>query len=117
MISAWVIDGGFPLLIGYGGAVVVAACTTRSRIALTSKDRDVSFWAAVVVAQNLSARGALLQLRHVPVADRAPVLAPERGAPRGRRPVPGARPAAAARRRRPAQAAGPRPWPPGRAAT
>ena len=53
MMQAWAIDGGFPLLIGYGGAVVVAMLDSL-RIALTNRDRELSFWAAVVVAQNLS---------------------------------------------------------------
>lgn len=54
MIAAWVVDGGFPLLIGYGGAVVVATWNAY-RIALSNKDPDVSFWATVVFAQNISA--------------------------------------------------------------
>lgn len=53
MIPAWIYDGGLPLLIGYGGAVTVAMVDTI-RIALTSHDRDVAFWATVVVALNLS---------------------------------------------------------------
>jgi hypothetical protein len=53
MIPAWVYDGGFPLLLGYGGAVAVALYDS-ARIALTSRDGDVQFWAAVVVALNAS---------------------------------------------------------------
>ena len=52
MIPAWVYDGGFPLLVGYGGAVVVAILSSL-RVALTSHDRELAFWAAVVAAQNL----------------------------------------------------------------
>jgi hypothetical protein len=53
MIPAWIYDGGFPLLIGCGGAVTVAMLDTI-RIALTSRDRNIAFWATVVVALNLS---------------------------------------------------------------
>jgi hypothetical protein len=53
MIPAWIIDGGAPLLIGYFGAIVVAVLDSL-RVAMTSRDPDVSFWAAVVVALNLS---------------------------------------------------------------
>jgi hypothetical protein len=52
MVPAWIYDGGFPLLIGYGGAVIVAIVCT-ARVALTSRDRELAFWAAVVTAQNL----------------------------------------------------------------
>jgi hypothetical protein len=52
MIPAWVYDGGFPLLIGYLGAIVAAILSTL-RVALTSRDRELAFWAAVVTAQNL----------------------------------------------------------------
>jgi hypothetical protein len=53
MLTAWVIDGGFPLLVAYGGAVLIAVANSL-RIALNSKDPVVSFWAAFVVAQNIS---------------------------------------------------------------
>jgi hypothetical protein len=53
MISAWIHDGGLPLLVGYGGAVVVAIVDS-GRIALSSRDRELAFWAAVIMAQNLS---------------------------------------------------------------
>lgn len=53
MIAGWITDGGIPLLVLYGGAVL-AALYDSVRIALTSRDGDVSFWAAVVVAQNFS---------------------------------------------------------------
>jgi len=53
MIPAWVVDGGFPLLIGYVGAVMVAVFNTM-RVALKSKDRDLAFWASVVLAQDIS---------------------------------------------------------------
>ena len=53
MVPAWVYDGGFPLLLAYVGAVVVAMANSL-RIALTSRDKDLAFWAAVVVATNLS---------------------------------------------------------------
>ena len=53
MIPAWIYDGGFPLLIGYVGAIVLALYDT-GRIALHNKDRELAFWAAVVLALNLS---------------------------------------------------------------
>ncbi len=53
MIPAWVIDGGFPLLILYMGAVIVTILDSL-RIALKSKDPDVSAWAPLVVALNIS---------------------------------------------------------------
>ena len=53
MVPAWVYDGGFPLLIGYVGALG-AAMYDSIRIALTCKDREIAYWAAVIVASNLS---------------------------------------------------------------
>lgn len=53
MFQAWVVDGGIPLLVGYFGAILVALYDS-ARIALTTKDRELGFWAAVIVAQNLS---------------------------------------------------------------
>jgi hypothetical protein len=53
MIPAWVYDGGIPLLFLYVGAITVTMLDTL-RIALRTKDRDLSFWAAVVFASNLS---------------------------------------------------------------
>ncbi len=54
MWPAWIIDGGFPLLIAYLGAIA-AAMFDSLRIARRSKDPDLRFWGAVVVASNLSA--------------------------------------------------------------
>ena len=54
MIPAWIVDGGIPLLIAYSGAVGLATVNSL-RIALTSKDQDVSFWATVIVGQNIAA--------------------------------------------------------------
>jgi hypothetical protein len=53
MVQAWIYDGGLPLLVGYGGAVLVALYDT-GRIALSCRDRELAFWAAVVLALNLS---------------------------------------------------------------
>jgi hypothetical protein len=53
MIPGWIFDGGAPLLILYAGALVVAVADSF-RIAVTSRDRDISFWGAVIVAYNLS---------------------------------------------------------------
>ncbi|GAC1447704.1 MAG: hypothetical protein NVSMB9_30180 [Isosphaeraceae bacterium] len=53
MISAWIFDGGILLLVAYGGALV-AAVYDSLRIALTTPDRELAFWATVVVAFNLS---------------------------------------------------------------
>jgi hypothetical protein len=52
MWPAWIYDGGFPLLIAYVGAIA-AAMFDSTRIALTSKDPDLAYWAAVVVSFNL----------------------------------------------------------------
>lgn len=52
MIAAWVFDGGVPLIVGYGGAVLVALYDT-GRIALTTRDPDLGFWAAVALALNI----------------------------------------------------------------
>ncbi len=53
MIPGWIIDGGFPLLILYFGAVIVAILNSL-RIALKSQDPDVTSWAALVFALNIS---------------------------------------------------------------
>ena len=53
MWPGWIIDGGAPLLIAYVVALGMAMADTL-RIAWTSKDRDVAFWAAVIVSFNLS---------------------------------------------------------------
>lgn len=47
-IEAWVIDGGAPLLIGAIGAVV-AAMWSAVRIVLRSPDRELNYWAIIVV--------------------------------------------------------------------
>jgi hypothetical protein len=51
--TAWVIDGGFPLLIGYVGAIA-AAVLNSIRIARTSPDRDLRFWGAVICALSVN---------------------------------------------------------------
>jgi hypothetical protein len=53
MWPAWIYDGGFPLLVGYVGALVVAMLDSI-RITLRCKDREVAYWGAVIVAFNLS---------------------------------------------------------------
>ncbi len=53
MWPAWIIDGGIPLLLTYFAAIGFAMADTF-RIALRSRDKDLAFWAAVVVASNLS---------------------------------------------------------------
>lgn len=53
MWQAWLQDGGIPLLLAYTGAIA-AALWDSTRIALTCPDRDVSYWAAVIVSMNLS---------------------------------------------------------------
>lgn len=50
---AWIIDGGFPLLLLYVGALALAMYDSV-RIALVARDPELKFWAAVVVAANLS---------------------------------------------------------------
>ena len=53
MIPAWIMDGGIPLLVGYFGALVVALFDSF-RVASTTRDPGLKFWAAVVVSLNLS---------------------------------------------------------------
>jgi len=53
MWPAWILDGGMPLLFTYVLAVALAMFDTL-RIALSTKDRELGFWAAVVFASNLS---------------------------------------------------------------
>jgi hypothetical protein len=53
MIPAWIVDGGIPLLGLYVGAIFVAMGNTL-RVALRSRDPEIRFWAAVVLASNLS---------------------------------------------------------------
>ena len=50
--TGWVIDGGVPLVIAYAGALAVAMLDL-ARIALRGRDRELSYWAAVVFALNL----------------------------------------------------------------
>lgn len=50
---AWLLDGGIVLLFAYPYAVV-AAILDSMRVALRSKDKDLAYWAAVVVAVNIS---------------------------------------------------------------
>ena len=104
MVPAWVYDGGFPLLIGYGGAVVVAILSSM-RVALTSRDRELAFWAAVVAAQDLGIAASCFSYVTFLTAVRRSVLAARRHDPRGRRDVAGdhwpASPAPRARARPP----------------
>jgi hypothetical protein len=51
MIPAWVVDGGLPLLLLYATALGIAMFDTM-RIALKSRDPDLRYWAAVIVAMN-----------------------------------------------------------------
>ena len=53
MVQAWVYDGGLPLLIAYVVAICVVFYDT-ARIALTSRDREVAYWATVVFAMNFA---------------------------------------------------------------
>ena len=51
MIPAWVVDGGIPLFVLYAGALAVAMLDTL-RIALKSRDPDLRYWAALILAMN-----------------------------------------------------------------
>lgn len=53
MWPAWIVDGGIPLLFTYVLAITLAMLDSL-RIALTTKDRELGFWAAVTLASNLS---------------------------------------------------------------
>ena len=59
MPQAWATDGGIPLMIAYIGAAC-AAMYDSLRIALTTRDRELGFWAAVIVAQNLASMALCL---------------------------------------------------------
>jgi len=50
---AWMIDGGIPLMVCYVVAIVLAMMDNL-RIALTCKDKELSYWAAVIFTLNLS---------------------------------------------------------------
>lgn len=52
MIPAWITDGGLPLLALYCGSIGLAMWDTL-RIARKSRDKEISYWAAVVFASNL----------------------------------------------------------------
>jgi hypothetical protein len=51
--TMWAIEGGIPLIILYTAAMAVALATLL-RIALTCRDRTLAYWAAVILALNLS---------------------------------------------------------------
>jgi hypothetical protein len=53
MWPAWIVDGGMPLTAFYVLAIT-AAMINSVRIALTSRSREISFWATVILASNLS---------------------------------------------------------------
>ena len=50
-ITGWAYDGGYPLLIAYMLAALLALADSL-RIALRCRDPDVAFWAAVITACN-----------------------------------------------------------------
>ncbi|MBX6314845.1 MAG: hypothetical protein IRY99_18290 [Isosphaeraceae bacterium] len=52
-VTAWVYDGGIPMLVCYTGAIVVAMLQAF-RIARTCPNEEIAFWAAVVVALALN---------------------------------------------------------------
>jgi hypothetical protein len=62
-IEAWVIDGGVPLLLGSLAALAVALWSA-ARIALRGADRELSYWAIVVVV--FGAIACLLSLGSMP---------------------------------------------------
>jgi hypothetical protein len=49
----WVIDGGIPLLVAYVVAITLAMFDTL-RIALTSRDKELAYWASIICALNLA---------------------------------------------------------------
>ena len=55
--TAWVLDGGIPLMVGYGVAVVLALANS-ARVARTCPDESVGFWAAAVCALGLNVLAA-----------------------------------------------------------
>ncbi len=52
-LVGWVFDGGLILLVGYGLGLALALADTV-RVALTSRDRELAFWAAVAAALNVA---------------------------------------------------------------
>jgi hypothetical protein len=52
MIPAWIVDGGFPLILLYAVALAVAMLDTF-RIALKSRDPDLRYWAALIFSMNM----------------------------------------------------------------
>lgn len=50
---AWLVDGGVPLTLFYSVAIALAMFDTL-RIALTCKDKELSYWAAVIFTINIS---------------------------------------------------------------
>jgi len=55
--TAWVLDGGIPLMVGYGVAVVLALANA-ARVARTCPDEAVGYWAAAVCALGLNVLAA-----------------------------------------------------------
>lgn len=52
-VPGWVIDGGIPLLVCYTVAISLAMLDSL-RIVLTTRNKDVAYWGAVVCTMNLS---------------------------------------------------------------
>lgn len=52
-LTSWVYDGGLPLVFGYSAAIAVAMWITF-RIAVHGNDPEVSFWACVIFAMDLT---------------------------------------------------------------
>ncbi|MEO6809239.1 MAG: hypothetical protein ABI353_09035 [Isosphaeraceae bacterium] len=52
--TAWLYDGGLPLMVLYVGALTVAIANTMS-IARTCQDKEISFWAVPIFGLGLSA--------------------------------------------------------------
>jgi hypothetical protein len=49
----WVIDGGIPLMLGYVVAIVLAMMNSV-QVVRTCKDRELTYWGAIICAMNLS---------------------------------------------------------------
>jgi hypothetical protein len=52
--TAWLFDGGIPLILAYFGAVVVA-CATAWKLAVARRGGALAVWASVVLAYNIGA--------------------------------------------------------------
>jgi hypothetical protein len=99
MWPAWILDGGFPLLLFYNIAIGFAMLDSL-RITLKTRDSELGFWGAVIFASNLSnlatcfsyvtfVSGIGMQFWFLAAALHAADLRSRSNAARSKRPLPG----------------------------